>query len=176
MRTMEKNNFINEIIEDSIQTTNTDSGSDSINLSKIVIVYGTLLLVGAYNLINAISSIFLSLPFDFGMKPGDQTMIKWTIFDITEILLHIAVVALCFIAYKAVQRNADNLELLVIAPLAFEFFGFTVKSVMYRKFFSTIYKMPWQNCLFILATLTMIVANIIYLKRESIYSLLKKLS
>ena len=170
MEIMENKNYLNDL------TSNTDIDPESLDILKIVIVYGTLFCVGAYNIINAISNIFLSLPFDFSVKPGNAAMTKWAVFDIVEILLHLLVAALCLIAFKAVTKNAKNLETLVTAPFAFEFFGYTIKSVMYREFFCTMYKMRWQNILFIITTLAMITANLIYLKRESIYEMIKKLN
>ena len=168
MDIMNSNNYLNEITSDA------DNVPESISIYKLVIVYGSLFCAGAYNLINAISTVFLSFPHDFRIKPGDIAMMKWAIFDVVSILLYILVAFLCAVAFKAVMKNAKNLETLVTSPFAIGFFGYTIKSVMYREFFHTVYKMHWQNFLFITMTLGIIVANLIYLNKDNIYKTLKK--
>lgn len=169
MDIMNSNNYLNEITSDA------DYVPESISIYKLVIVYGSLFCAGAYNLINAISSIILSFPQDFRIKPGNIAMIKWAVFDVVSILLYIFVAFLCAVAFKAVIKNAKNLETLVTSPFAIGFLGYTIKSVMYREFFHTVYKMHWQNFLFITVTLGIIVANLIYLNKDSIYETLSSL-
>jgi hypothetical protein len=163
---MNKKSFINE---------HSDEDSCTVDVCKIVIVYGTIFCICAYNIIHTLSSLLRAFPFDLNIKPGESIMTKLAVFDIVEIIIHIAVTVMCAVAFNAIFKKSRSSELFAISPLVLGFIGFTIKSVLYRSLFHTMYKMPWQNNLFIILTLALISINIFYFKKESIISLLSKL-